>query len=336
LRLWKAVLVGAIVAAFYANAGNATAATCTYDAATHAVALTLDANETGTLYTLNGEIQWSGVPNGQCGGAATVANTASITVTGNPLGSEDVTLDARNGAFAPGFGKEKGPKKTTFSEIEISVDLGGWDTNFFTRDRLSIRGTNGDDVIALGADGASLNSDDDLDVAVANSPDIRLFGELGSDTITAQGGNGAGSPFTRALEIYGGQEFDRDIDGANTITGGDGNDRIIGGLIGSNVINGMAGDDGVFGSWGDDTLNGGDGADSVSGDDGADTVDGANGNDTVNGGGGSDQVLGGAGDDQLNSSDSTADNVDGGDGNDFAFVDRNIDTVTNVETISAF
>jgi hypothetical protein len=38
----------------------------------------------------------------------------------------------------------------------------------------------------------------------------------------------------------------------------------------------------------------------------------------------------------LDASDSTPDNVDGGDGNDFAFVDRNVDTVTNVETISAF
>jgi Ca2+-binding RTX toxin-like protein len=329
------LLVGAVMAAFYANAGNAIAGTCTYDAATHAVALTLDEDETGTLYTLNGEIQWSGINGGQCGGAATVTNTSSITVTGQPLGSEDFTLDARHGPFAPGFGREKGPKRP-IAEIEISIDLGGWDTNFFTRDRLSIRGTDGDDFLALGTFGANLNRDQDLDVAIANSPDIRLFGELGSDTITAQGGNGTGSPFTQALEIYGGQEFDRDADGANTINGGNGNDRITGGLLGSNVINGMAGDDGVFGSWGDDTLNGGDGADSVFGDDGADTVDGGNGNDSVHGGGGSDQMFGGAGDDQLDSSDSTADTVDGGGGNDFALVDRNIDTVTNVETISAF
>jgi Ca2+-binding RTX toxin-like protein len=326
-RLKSALLCAVGVAAF-GGAQDALGGTCTFDAKGHTVSVAMEATETATIYTLNGTIQYTYASSasyggGQCG-TATVTNTASITVTAPSGTAEDLTLSERNGPFAPGSKKEHAPQKQGLSEIEIAVDLGGADPTWPSiPDRLTIGGTDGPDVIALGSAGVALNADDDVDVTIANRPRIALVGHLGADTITAQGGYGAGTPYTayadgQPLEIYGGDQQAQWADGDNVLAGADGRDLIYGGLLGMNTIAGYGGDDGLFGSWGQDLVSGGAG------------------NDSVYGGGGYDTIAGGAGNDSLYAHDYMSDTVDGGDGDDFANVDEYQDTWSNVERVSYY
>jgi Ca2+-binding RTX toxin-like protein len=344
-RLKSALLCAVGVAAF-AGAQDALGGTCTFDAKAHTVSVAMEATETATIYTLDGTIQYtyaasSSYGGGQCG-TATVTNTDSITVTAPSGTAEDLTLSERNGPFAPGSKKEHAPQRQAVSEIEIAVDLGGADPTWpSVPDRLTIAGTDDSDVIALGSAGAALNADQDVDVTIANEPRIALVGRLGADTITAQGGYGAGTPYTayplgQPLEIYGGEQQAQWADGDNVLTGADGRDLIYGGLLGKNTISGYGGDDGLFGSWGQDLISGGAGNDSVAGDDGDDVVSGDEGDDSVDGGGGYDTIAGGAGNDMLSAHDYQSDTVDGGDGDDYANVDQYYDTWSNVETVSYY
>ena len=112
--------------------------------------------------------------------------------------------------------------------------------------------------------------------------------------------------------------------GNDTITGRDGNDTIIGDVIlggvpigatSRDVISGGDGNDTVDGGRGDDSINGNQGEDSLLGGDGNDTIGGDSGEDTIQGQGGDDQLLGGGGNDALNGNDGN-DVVLGNGGND--------------------
>jgi hemolysin type calcium-binding protein len=339
------------------------AATCAYVKKTKTVTLDLSANESGTLEVSGTAIMGTGgtARSGACG-RATVTNTDAIKVRAPAGTAETVSISLRGGAFGPGATAETDGS----GEIEISADLGGWDPNWsFVRDALSVSGSASDDFLALGADGFALNRDGDLDLAVTRhpevdpiqaGPDIRIVGDAGADEITAQGGAGAGAPYSGyyGLEVWGGPQSDFSWDdGPNRLTGGAGPDRLNGGIGVANVISGEGGDDGVFGSLRDDTLSGGPGADSVFGDDGTDAlsgdagddsmhggagddrVDGGDGGDSLNGDTGDDEVLGGAGDDFITADDGYADALDGGDGTDRGYVDSR-DSWTSIEEVFRF
>jgi len=261
---------------------------CTYDAAKRAVTATLVANGQATLVVAGGEIRFGATPSA-CG-AATTSNTDSITITGAGGSSETVTIDQSGGAFAPGATGETGT-----AEIEIAVNLGD------ATDAVTILGTSGDDAIAVGTNGVALNADGDVDVTFSPLPStLEVRGGGGRNTISGQGGQGAGARFLGRLQLHAG-------DGGDSLTGGDGDDELYGGA-GADVLEGRLGSDLLVGGAGNDSLAG------------------ADGNDTLLGGTGSDGLIAGAGDDVLDAVDGEADsNLNGGPGVDTARYDAGID-----------
>src|SRR5688500_10660401 len=115
-------LVVAVMAAIAAVATiappAAAATTCTYNADTRRVTVTVAPDGSALLYVLGGRIH--GGHGDQCGRATTV-NTNSVRVVGTMAGSESLTIDQSNGRFAPGAADEG----DTLDEIEITVDLKG-------------------------------------------------------------------------------------------------------------------------------------------------------------------------------------------------------------------
>jgi Ca2+-binding RTX toxin-like protein len=343
---FKALLaLTALTAGAMAFPSASFANSCVYDPATRTVVVTIDEDQTDFVYIgPRGTIESAST--GTCG-EATIRNTDGIMVSGTAAGAESLTISQHNGALA----REKGARKLR-TEIKITVDLGGWDATFFTFDTLTVVGTEETDAITLGSAGFDLNSDGDLDIAVANDPQIKVELGGGSDTFTAEGGVGAGSMYVSAqtLSVWGATEFQPvgALGEANTITGRDGRDLLYGASTLTNTITGLGGDDGVFGGWGDDVLSGGAGADSIGGDSGNDKISGGDDDDNIHGGGqndtvsgdggddtidgepGQDTLNGGSGNDLIRAQDGERDLIDGGVDVDRAFVDS-VDTCVNVE-----
>jgi Ca2+-binding RTX toxin-like protein len=346
----RVLVVLACASAWFCASGHAaSAATCSYDAATGTVADQLAAYDTDMLYVgSTGTIESSAT--GTCG-AATVENTSRIVVNGDQLGAESFTVSEYNGVFA----HPKGAKKKR--DIPISVDLGGADPNFFSSDTLTVEGSQGGDTIAVGTAGVAWNTNGSLDVAIAHDPQLTIDGLAGDDRITAQGGYGSGGQYASLsqLRLFGVSERGSGAIGeTNTITGRDGRDYIAGGGTGLQTLTGLGGDDALFagnGYWpgGQATISGGDGNDSIGGEDYNDTLSGGSGDDYITGGGGDDTISGGDGNDQLDgvtgrdtvngdagndyitATDGEADTIDGGADTDTAYYDAYSDTVTNVE-----
>lgn len=261
---------------------------CTFNAATSAVTATIPANGQATLVVSGTQIRFGATPTA-CG-AATTANTDSIIVNGANGSGETLTIDQTGGAFAPGATAETGA-----SEIEISVLLGE------AADTVVVIGTDAPETISIGAKGIALNTDGDADVTVtAGLGVVEVFGLAGPNTISAVGGNGAGSPYTGKVILHAG-------DSGDTLQGGVAGDELYGGA-GNDVLEGRDGDDTLDGSAGDDTLAGG------------------SGNDDLTGGAGADSLSGSDGDDVLHADDDEADtNLNGGAGTDTAYYDEGID-----------
>jgi hypothetical protein len=241
---------------------NAQFNSCTYDSTSHTVTATLTSATRGRLVVGPGGAIQSGDDAGTTAtscGTATVTNTNTINVTGYS-DAEQVIIDLRGGAFAPGFTAESGSS----SEIEFNINLGSVPSSWAAAatERLVIVGGNGADHVSVvcatavtcGNRRVNLNADEttgvDFDVTLA--------------------GTGFGSP---------GVEFDL----------GDGNDTIdtdppgsvqaafplteIGGA-GADLLEGGAGPDTIIGGAGADTIHAGPGDDQVNADDGtADSVD---------------------------------------------------------------
>jgi Ca2+-binding RTX toxin-like protein len=262
---------------------------CTYDAGTKTATATLAAGEAATLVVAGTEIRFGTLP--VACGAATTANTDSITVKGAAGSSETLTIDQSGGAFGPGATAETGT-----AEIEISLLLGD------PTDVVIVKGTDAPDTISIGTNGIALNTDTDADVTFSPVPSlVEVFGLAGVNTITALGGAGAGSAFAGKVVLHAG-------DAGDTLQGGLGNDELYGGA-------------------GNDTLEGRDGNDLVDGAGGNDTVSGNVGNDELIGGAGADGLFGSDGDDVLRANDGEADpNVNGGPGTDTAYYDAALDT----------
>jgi Ca2+-binding RTX toxin-like protein len=236
------------------------AGTCAYDPASKAVTAQMVAGSQATLRVAGaGEIQF-GSDLGPCG-AATTANTNSITIVGATGSTENVTIDQSGGAFVPGTTAEAGA-----SEIEIAVDLGD------TTDQVVVLGTAGNDAIFVGQNGVALNADGDVDVTFAPlTASLEIRGSGGQNTITGQGGQGTGGRFSGKLVLFGG-------DLGDTLTGGDGADELYGGA-GADVLEGRLGSDVLSGAGGGDALAGNDGNDELTGGAGADSFIGSGGSD---------------------------------------------------------
>jgi Ca2+-binding RTX toxin-like protein len=262
---------------------------CTYNAATKSVTAGIPAGGTATLAVVGGAIHFGSTPTA-CG-AATTANTDSITVNGAAGSVERLTVDQTGGALAPGVGAES----NGIAEIEMAINLGD------AGDQIVFHGTQGNDALAIGTKGVSFNSDTDVDVTITPMPSsIELVGGEGDDTLTARGGFGSGQVFS----------------GSVVLRGGEGNDTI----TGSNL------DDLLVGGGGNDLITGYGGNDELRGDDGNDQLYGNDGNDLLVGGLGADSFVGGTGNDTLQAADGVADvSLSGGAGVDTCFFDSGLD-----------
>jgi Ca2+-binding RTX toxin-like protein len=261
---------------------------CSYNAATKAVAANIAASELATLVVVGGQIHFGSAA---CG-LATVANTDSIVVSGVAGSDEELVLDLSGGLFAPGATIEA----TGASEIEISVLLGD------STDSVNVVGSEGADRIVAGTGGITFTTDGDADVAITPLlGTVEVDARGGGDVVSGRGGSGAGSIYPNTFVVDGGE-------GTDTIDGG-------------------GGDDSLDGGEGNDVVSGREGADTVNGGGGNDTVAGNDGNDDLTGGAGTDGLIGGDGDDVLHADDDEADvNVNGGPGNDTAYFDQGVDT----------
>ena len=274
-----------------ANAAPAAAESCSYDPGTRVVTATIDPAGSATLQvTASGEISFGAIPSA-CG-AATGANTDSISIAGTPGTTETLTIDGSSAFLGPGFSSE-----SNFPEIETAVALGD------AADALIVVGTGDNDSIAMGANGLSLNSDGDVDVTFSPLPAaVEIRGGGGVNALTGRGGWGAGLAYAGDITLIGG-------DAGDELNGGNGNDVLTGGA-GADTINGNAGDDRLKGNAGDDRLSGGDGKDFMLGEAGAD------------------RFLGGFGNDFLNAFDGQPDTqINGGPDVDVAFYDPGLDPV---------
>jgi len=209
-----AIVLGAATAAFLLPAQAAP--TCTYDAPTLTVTVTVGSGESATIARSLDLITLDGAP---CD-VATVQTTDTIVVNGTGTPTE-IAIDLSGGPFEPGATPESDGGA---SEIEFTVDLSGGTPT------LRIAGGPGTDDIVLGTGGVNLNAveaNGDADVSISGSPAIVIAGGGGDDILSVAGtaGTGAAGPVA-------------------TLLGGDGTDRLLGALGGS-TFDGGAGSDEV-------------------------------------------------------------------------------------------
>ena len=282
------VLLAAIAAGLFVQPATA-AESCAYNAGTKAVTASIASGGQATLVVVAGALHFGAIPTA-CG-AATTANTDSITITGNTGTSERLVLDHRGGVFGPGFTPE-----FNTPEIEIATSLGD------STDRVVVYATEGNDVMAPGQDGMALNTDGDVDVTF--SPGIfqieaHMLG--GNDYFNGRGQGGAGLHFLGPIEL----------------TGGEGDDTLLRGSSDPDLIDGGPGNDDIQGQEGNDVITAGSGNDSVAG---------GSENDTLTGGAGLDSFAASSGDDTMHAQDDEADTLlNGGPGIDTAYIDTGVD-----------
>lgn len=327
-----AASIAAVTAGAAAPAANA-AATCTYNAGTQTVSVSLPSGNSTTIDRFGQGIRVDGAV---CG-AARITNTTAIDVTGaSGTADESVSIKLTGGQFVNGS-----------TEIPFTIDLAGTSTHNLVRvvgsdaaDNVAAGTTSGNDLINLNAGSSST-----ADVTITGDDSLQFVGGTGNDIFTGQGGAGTGTATTTPIDIIGGP-------GNDTLTGGNGNDTIDPGK-GNDTVSGAGGDDSMLASGGNDSydggtgttntfdaggetaavkvdlgagtatgasigsdtltninkvrgtafadvLNGGPGDDDLVGFLGNDVINGGAGNDILNGGGGADTLNGGAGNDTVN------------------------------------
>jgi Ca2+-binding RTX toxin-like protein len=192
-------------------------ATCTFDAGTATVQVTLAAGAAATISRAGDAIAVDGVA---CD-TATVTNTDTVQVTGTGAGQEDdLTIDLSGGPFAPGASTEGDGGD---SEIEFAIDLPGGGV-------LRILAGSGDDALTLGSSGANLNAAEavgDTDVTLSGPAGWELSGRQGADVLKLSGGDGTGAAVTGQTAL-GGTGDDHILAGAGgaSLDGGGGNDTV--------------------------------------------------------------------------------------------------------------
>jgi hypothetical protein len=153
----------------------------------------------------------NGTPRGEAERPHGDGDEHRLAVSGGAATAECLTLDLQSGTFGPGFSSE-----FNILEIEMALSLGS------AADRVVVIGTEGNDTLAAGASGLSLNSDGDVDVTSATLPaQMELQARGGINFLTGRGGFGAGLAFPGGLVMVAGPNGD-DLNGAN------GNDVIFG------------------------------------------------------------------------------------------------------------
>ena len=229
-RAAGAALVLALALSIVASSPTEAASSCVFDAATAELTVALPAvGDTGTLKRSGSAIRLNG---GACG-AATVANTDTITVTG-ASGRQTLTVDLSGGTFAPGKTAEPGG----VSEIEVAVDLkSGADST--AGDVVAVTGTAGPDDLRVGTLGVNLNGDDDRDVVPMSVEAYSLTGGAGADLLSGAGGLGTGTALPGSTPV--------------TLSGGPGIDGLVGGS-GRDTLDGGTDGDAEDGGLGDDTF----------------------------------------------------------------------------------
>jgi Ca2+-binding RTX toxin-like protein len=180
-------------------------------------------------------------------GECAVPSTYKIDITEQTLfaGTEKVFLDYINGPFALG---------TTVGSVVtpgITMSLGA-------ASKVVVRGSSGADKITLGTTSAAGNAHSWINVNSDTSPDVRMDGVtdvkvstgVGADIISADGGNGTGSPLAATITFtaFGGPDADTLTGGLglSTLDGGDGDDKFVQTLTtGQDIMNGGKGSDTV-------------------------------------------------------------------------------------------
>ncbi len=264
IGLASAVLAGTVIAS-----PAEAAVTCSYDATTDRVTISLSAplDQAGVRRIGNAiGAGGTGLTFAPCG-AATVRNTRTIVVAGSAGGPQSFFIDLANGDFQPGTPREP----AGVSEIEFEVDLGGGS------DGVLLWGGPSADNIRLGAAGSNLNGDNDVDVVPSRVDGWALSGFGGNDQLGAQGGLGTGAPYLLGEFTY----------GETTLDGGPGHDVLTGGPIRETF----------YGQSGRDAIRGGGGSDLMYGDAGADRLFGGADGDGLYPGPGDDLIAGGGGGD---------------------------------------
>lgn len=324
--LWGAIASSVAVASLVASAPAPAAVSCNFAAAT--AAITADAAGDGAAVGRDNSVPdnidvntppFVNSPLIQCGGAATVNNTDTITFTDSSGSVTNLSVLLGLGPFAPGPDDEPGGS----DEIELTASFGSGGNDF---DRLQVAGCGGapcasaNDHIVWGSGGVNLNANEaptvDADLTATGVEFYRGSGGNGNDTLAADGGFGTGIAALDPVELFGNA-------GMDFLTGGTQNDLLDGGLD-NDVLLGGTGNDFIEDGPGDDQLDGEGGSfDVVSFLSAADGVSvdlaQAGAQDT---GQGSDLILGvesifGSGaDDPLLSGSDVANNIQGADGDD--------------------
>ncbi|WP_428938672.1 CAP domain-containing protein [Fontivita pretiosa] len=190
--------------------------------------------------------------------------------------------------------------------------------------RLSITGTDADDLITLALSGGGT-------LAIIRNGQTATFINAQVISISISCGDGNDSvtlgPGVRGCNISAGNGNDTIVcaGGADRVYGGEGNDSILGG-DGADILLGEAGDDTIFGGTGSDRIYGQAGNDSLDGQHGNDRILGGDGNDVLLGGTHSDTLYGEAGLDSLFGQNQN-DLLDGGPGADYASGGYGTDTI---------
>ncbi len=275
----------------------AAAPTCSFDAGTATVTVSMSSDDTATVRRSGDAIQLDG---SDCGNV-TVSNTDTIVVDGTGTGNT-LVIDLSGGPFAPGASTEDDGGD---AEIEFTVDLGSGTP----AGALNVIGTGDADTIVLGADGLNLNAAEsvgDTDVTTTNTFTFKVDARAGNDEISGEGGAGTGGRLDFGLTALGRTGDDRlsGSAGVDTLDGGDGKDTVD--YSGEGAIQALALPDGsvttnegadaltsienVTGSPEDDLIVGSKGANELRGFEGSDVIAGMKGNDRLFGGLGKDTV----------------------------------------------
>jgi Ca2+-binding RTX toxin-like protein len=286
------VAAAVLVVAAVGLAAPASAATCTFDAATHVATVDLPSGDSAVISRSGDAITVDAVP---CAGATvTTTDTVVVNSTGTPV---ELGIDLGGGAFEPGATVEDDEDP----EIEFTVNL--------PTGLLRITGSAGQDHLVSGANGINLNAAEttgDVDVTIIGAPQFAIQGAAGDDIVSIGGGSGTGGPGPAASLL--GQDGDDHLlggEGGSVLDGGAGTDEAdysgatqltlanlasgsvehqaggLDSLLAIEDLTGSPGDDGIRGDAADNTLRGGGGDDAIAGGAGNDTIDGGAGSDTV-------------------------------------------------------
>jgi hypothetical protein len=243
---WVVGLAVLAIAALGASAPAGAVVTASFSggSAILSVSLSESGDQAALSVTAGGQILVNGVlPSGN----PTNETTQNISVS-SQQGNTLVTLDERNGRFAPGIFGTSGPDR------EINITVSSFSAAVGPNE-VRVLGGDASRTIALGGTTINLNADEatdiDSDISLSSIELVSITTGAGADSVSANGGPGVGAgPFTLPL----------------ILSTGAGNDIVRGGGA-ADSINAGAGADQVFARLGGtDTIACGDGTDSLDAD----------------------------------------------------------------------